>query len=556
MNGPREASSARPGAAGIVVARVVAAVHGVVLLGLASTGAAAIGNVALDGLAVAAPRRALEPWPPSTPPKVDLPPEPPPPVSAPPPPPPPAATPPPPPPTVEQTGLSAPEPPAAESASAVVVFKPEPPPGRDAPYGSVGGQLFARTPRDELVLLPTARLQMDALDLVTAEANASGSTLTLGLARVDVAGWIYSKIYFDASADFASGPSLRHVDNYVAVAPWGNRAILQIGQFDAPFSLENRTSDRYLDFAERGAAVRAFAIPENKDQGIMFHSADPDGRFYCSLAVLNGEGPSVSGVDAHVDVMGRAFVAPFAFHDSDALREVTVGASLWTGDHANGPVFAPQATPGGYAFLDASLWWMSGATSPFELREHGRVNAVGLELDAPFAHRFGLRFEWFAKRQPLQALDVTDPAAPGSAGSLTLSGWSTYGEVWGWVLGDERMLGAPAAPGLELPPRLRDFSGSSIDDGRRVGTALAARVDYVDEPLSLGADAASAGWGVASVGTTKLTAVTVGASGWYTRRARLTLEYVYNRLDGSTPYLNGLDAKTEQELFLRTTLAL
>jgi hypothetical protein len=155
------------------------------------------------------------------------------------------------------------------SPAAVIAFTPESVRPSGDFYGSRDGQLFVRTPRDELVLLPVARLEMDANSVMTDEANASGSTLALGLARVDLAGWAYAKVYFDFSADFASGPSLRHVDNYVAIEPWGDRAILQIGQFDAPFSLENRTSDRYLDFGERGAAVRDFAISENKDQGIM-----------------------------------------------------------------------------------------------------------------------------------------------------------------------------------------------------------------------------------------------------------------------------------------------
>ena len=81
-------------------------------------------------------------------------------------------------------------------------------------------------------------------------------------------------------------------------------------------------------------------------------------------------------------------------------------------------------------------------------------------------------------------------------------------------------------------------------------------VDYVDQTLSLGGDAVSNGLGVASVGPSKLTAMMVGASVWYTRRVRFNLDYVLNRLDGTTPYLNGLDSKTEQELLFRGALSL
>jgi Phosphate-selective porin O and P len=511
-----------------------------------SSFASVLAGVALARvLTGASSARAAEPWPPTTAPQVEGPVESPParaPTPVVPAPSPPPALPPPPEPAPESVA----------SAPDVVTVTSEPPRATHERWGSHDGQLFARTPRDELVLLPVARVELGGRGLATQEANASQGTLALDQARLDLAGWAYSKAYFDVSADFASGPSLRHVDNFVAIEPWGNRAILQVGQFDAPFSLENRTPDRYLDFAARGAAVRAFAIPENKDQGVMVHGADPSGRYYYSAGVFNGAGPGVTGVDAHVDVMGRAWVAPFAFGDPEGLRDIRLGASVWTGDHANGPLLAPQTTQGGYAIFDSNLWWTNGAASPFELREHGRLNAVGLELDAPIAHRFGVRFEWFAKRQALVALDVAEPAHPATAGGLTLSGWATYGEVWGWVVGDDEILGAPAAAGLELPTRLRELR----DTTPTLAVKLSARVDYLDEQLTLASDATSAGLGVASVGTTKLTALTLGATGWYTRRARVTVDYVYNRLGGSTPYLNGLDARTEHELLVRAAFAL
>ena len=52
----------------------------------------------------------------------------------------------------------------------------------------------------------------------------------------------------------------------IGPTPWFN---FQVGQFDAPFTLENRTSDKYFDFMERSLAVRAFAVPNNKEDGIM-----------------------------------------------------------------------------------------------------------------------------------------------------------------------------------------------------------------------------------------------------------------------------------------------
>jgi hypothetical protein len=419
-------------------------------------------------------------------------------------------------------------------------------------YGSRDGQLFLRTRGNEVVLLPAARLEIDGTSLMTPDPYKTGQTLSVDRLRFDVAGWVGSKVYFDLSADAAYAFSLRHADDFVAVAPWGDRAILQAGQFDAPFTLENRTPDRYLDFFDRGAAVHAFAIPENKDQGIMVHGTNPTRSFYYSAAILNGEGPAVTGISGHLDVMARGWVAPFSFRGPATLRDVTVGASAWTGDRS-GEAFQGQATQGGYVFLTPIVFWMSAARmDPLALRQQGRLEAGALELNAPIAHRFGARFEWIAKRQPLAAFENPNAAQASNVGAMVLSGWAGYAEIWGWVLGSDRLLGAVATAGLELPMRYAD-----LGDGRaRGGLMLSARVDRIEETLTADANATTAGVGVGSAGRTNLTAYTLGGSYWFTRRARLSVNYILDQFDGVTPWLNGLGGKKEQEVLGRLALAL
>jgi hypothetical protein len=250
--------------------------------------------------------------------------------------------------------------------------------------------------------------------------------------------------------------------------------------------------------------------------------------------------------------MARGWIAPLSFRGPPALSGVTFGASGWTGDRVMGPLFQGLSTQGGYSVLDPSAWWTSGPPSMLQVRERGRLYAGALELNAPIAHRFGARVEWIGKRQPFSIIDASAPAHPMVAGGLNLSGWAAYAEVWGWVLGDDRMFGSPAAPGLELPARFRDLA----DMAPRNGLMLGARVDYVDEQMAPTAYAKSAGLGAASIGTTNLTAVTLGATYWYTRRARLNLNYVLNHFDGTTPYLVGLGTTNEQEVLFQTALAL
>jgi hypothetical protein len=433
-----------------------------------------------------------------------------------------------------------------------ITRRAEEPSANPLAYGSKDGQLFLSAYGGNVLLLPSVRLEANAHSASVSNVNADPQGAGLDLARIDLAGWFGGKVFFDFSADVASASSLRYVDNYVAVAPWDDRVIFQLGQFDAPFTLENRTPDRYLDFVGRGAAVRSFAIPENKDQGAMVHGTNPAHNFYYSAAVMNGAGPTVSGVDSKFDVLARAWIAPFSFDGPPILRDLTVGGSGWTGDRVTGPVYQGLTTQTGYTAADPGAWWMVGPPSNFLIRERGRLYAGAFEVNASFMHRFGARFEWIYKKQPLSAFDVTDGAHPMIAGGLDLSGWATYAEVWGWVLGDDRIIGAPARPGLQLPLRLRDLR----DGGPRNGLMLAARVDYVDQDMTRTAYSSMVNLVAGAEGATKLKSLTLGASYWFTRRARLNVNYIVNSIDGDTPYLNGLAKKSEQELLVRTALSL
>jgi hypothetical protein len=506
--------------------------------------------------ALAPPATAAEAWPPTTAPKLDrgesareeAPP-----AQAPPPAPKPASA---------STTTPAPEPvveekPSSDARPAEATLSVAPAPLSRLPFGAVAGSrdghTFVHTRGEGLVLLPAARLELDGRAIETAQPNASEQKAAVGLARAEMTAWVGAVAALAVGLDLQSGPSLRRADNFVAVAPWGDRAILQLGQFNVPFSMANRTADRYLDFGDRGVSVQAFALPDHKDQGVMLHGMNAARNFYYSAAVLNGEGPQVTGVDGHVDLVARAWAAPFSFRDPEPLRDITVGGSVWTGDRSMGPLFTGQRTPGGTTILDPSVSWSNGATSPIELRQHGRLLAVGVELNAPIANRYGFRFEWIAKRQSLAAIDPLAPSRPAQLGDLSLSGWATYAEVWAWVLGDDHMLGPTARAGLELPLRLRHLRQ---DAGRPRGLMLAARIEHLDETMSVGANTRSLGLGIASVGATEVTSAAFTASYWYTRRARALVGYTFHHLGGTTPYVTGLADKNVHEILLRTAFAL
>ena len=102
-----------------------------------------------------------------------------------------------------------------------------------------------------------------------------------------------------------------------STTPWAN---IQIGQFDAPFTLENRTVDKYIDFMERSITVRSFAVPMNKEIGVMLHGMAPQKYLRYELGIFNGDGGNVRNPDNHFDVIGRAYFAPWPSCRAPVLR--------------------------------------------------------------------------------------------------------------------------------------------------------------------------------------------------------------------------------------------
>jgi phosphate-selective porin len=447
---------------------------------------------------------------------------------------------------------------------------PPPPPPAPAPAADLGeplagfsdGTAFLRSPDNEFIFFPNGRLQVDGYFFKSANATPK-NTFLLRRARLELAGWMGTFAYFSIGADFVVGtPSantspvvqtnLNATDDYVAIAPWGDVAILQFGQFDAPFTLENRTSDKYFDFMERSVTVRAFGVPTNKEQGFMLHGTTPARHFYYSAAVINGDGQNFRNTDGNFDLLGRAWIAPASFGAPELLRGITVGGSFWTGDRTNALALPAQTTQAGFAILNPAWAWTSGTTTtPVELHQFGRLNAFALELNAPIGHRAGVRWEYVWKHQPLAVANIAVPKFPVALGGADLRGWSTYGEAWYWLMGDDTIIGEP---GMQLPTRYKKFGVKPPRDG----VMLAARLDYLDETVSESSDAAALMLGSPVTGTTKLTALTLGVNYWHSKRFRATANYVLNHFDGTTPYVTTLKGKSanEQELLFRLAIAL
>ena len=371
-----------------------------------------------------------------------------------------------------------------------------------------------------------------------------------------------------SAADFAASPpsttaapvaqaNLNTTDNFVGIAPWGNIAMLQVGQYDAPFTLENRTSDKYFDFMERSITVRAFGIPDNKELGAMVHGFNGDRNYHYAIGVFNGDGQNFKNADRDFDVMGRAWIAPFSFKGDGPLHDAEIGGSFWTGNRANTLAPTTQTTQAGFKFLDFAQY-TTPATSlvpstPVQLRQAGRMNSVAGELNVPFNHKYGVRSEVVWRHSPLSEENVTSSSMPVILGGANLTGWSTYGELWFWAIGDDRIIGDQQ--GLEPFPRYKKFGVKPVQHG----LMLAFRFEVLDEDVTEEADAAALGLGDKAIGKTKVDSYELGVNYWHSKRFRATFNYVFNHFSqgaDATPYLKALASPNEQEFLFRLGIAL
>src|SRR4051794_2769657 len=150
--------------------------------------------------------------------------------------------------TVEAQPAVAPSKPVATQAPAPAA--PAPP---EALAGFSDGTAFLRSPDNLFQLFPSGRVQVDSF-FYKSNDKTPNKTFAVRRARLEATGWVGPMVFFSIAGDFALGPpaaanpaaptNVMTTDDFVGIAPWQNLAILQVGQFDAPFTLENRTSDK------------------------------------------------------------------------------------------------------------------------------------------------------------------------------------------------------------------------------------------------------------------------------------------------------------------------
>jgi phosphate-selective porin len=324
---------------------------------------------------------------------------------------------------------------------------------------------------------------------------------------------------------------------------------LQVGQFQVPFTMDNRTSSNSTTFLETSLASRALGAPLARDLGIMAWGALNKNLFYYSAGVFLGEGPNRPNADNRADFVMRYYARPFA-RAAGAIKEAQIGFSFKYGMRDKNRVaydYPAMTTQGGYAFWRPN--YTDSVVDPSSSNTKGRFihvipsgaqTGLAAELRVPF-NRFDLRSEFvYVHNNTREGVDGFQVAHSERLG--TIKGWSYYVQLGYWIWGKPFLTGAP---GEARPPRLdlnRPDPGVSPQ-------AVELAVKW--EQLRVSYDGASRDGAVDKKsidGDIRVDAFTVGANYWATRHLRVSLDYIYYSFPSSTAGSSGTGGAGQRAL--------
>jgi phosphate-selective porin OprO/OprP len=132
-----------------------------------------------------------------------------------------------------------------------------------------------------------------AFDIDSLNANTANG-FDIRRAYVGVQGKLYGDWTYEATADIAASTLEYAWLNY----KWSDSLHFRMGAFKMPFSYEELTSSRFIDFQER-SLVNAFAPA--KDVGFMVHGELVKNTLVYAVALANGAGKNADEANSQVD---------------------------------------------------------------------------------------------------------------------------------------------------------------------------------------------------------------------------------------------------------------
>ncbi len=255
---------------------------------------------------------------------------------------------------------------AVAAPGAVDASAPVPPPPARLDYSD--GSFLLRSIDDNIVVVPAGRMHVDTYTFAGQgvanyhKDNGTGLKTNLFFRRLvlEVYGMIRKDWFFGIGANFAptaidagqaSVSTANVYDGFVGYMP-NEHLRLYVGQYNAPYTMENVTSSRWLDLMERPLVVRTVATPYNKADGVMAWGETASKSFEYQVGVFGGDGMNRPNIDNFFDVMGRVLVRPLIGPDGHGNRfHIGGGARFGSRDEKFIRYDAPGlSTPGGYTF--------------------------------------------------------------------------------------------------------------------------------------------------------------------------------------------------------------
>lgn len=418
---------------------------------------------------------------------------------------------------------------------------------------------FFRDRHSWFVLVPKGRINIDWYNFVNRPPPPMGvlpnsaadprsslrDTIFIRRARIGFAGTIARHIDFRVEAELANLATpgqYATLSDASVVVNYSPYLQLEAGQFFAPFTLENPTSENYTDFMEKSAAVR-FAVPTSREAGAMLQGTLPKKLARYWVGLFDGDGQNVKNLDNRPAFIGRVIVAPLTLLPRHAawIDDVWVGGSFWYQQADNlggaGPPSTSAATAGdlpsvttqgGFAVFTANYNNGSDALGS-AVRSHlaldGTVLKYAFEANLPITTRGGLRGEFVHQSMELRRYDDANSGSGNlqrtSGPKGFLDGYAGYVEAYAWIGGPVNV----DKPGLYQTPH---WNGYVTPPPPRWAVMLAAKYEHVEFAISgFGNDPAN--------GHYALDVFELGGSLWVTRHARVMANYVLNYVGSGDP---------------------
>jgi len=457
----------------------------------------------------------------------------------------------------------------AASAQPSVLQVPAPPAALDASLGKDGyplagyhgGLFYLRDVNDDYRLYLQGRAHLDFYSYFGPGVSDTTLKPTLFLRRVrpEISGEFFHRFWFMIAGDFgataidnprgtnessvaapgmaptaSSGRYSSAQTPRVSAAPTdvflnfraANWLNIQVGQFDAPFTLENRTSEKWgTPFMERSLTVRDVAVPTQKQMGLMLWG-DAFKTLNYSIGLFDGEGQNRPNLDSKGDLFARVYVTPLSSR-TDALKNMQFGVSARQGSRDRSYVnydVPALTTQGQYAFWNPTYTSSTGTT---HIIYAGTQRGIAAEARIPYGLVDLTAEAAYIDKCTREAADGMQASPSPRFGSLR--GYSYYVEFGYWPLGNRDINGLP---GVQNMPHV-DFEKPDKATPDRALQLLAKweqlRLDYSSARRSGRADSKNAD------GDISVNAFSLGANYWLTKHVRFTVNYVLNVFPDSAP---------------------